>query len=112
MATAQNPKAVYLFFFNDTATPEIYPLSLHAPLPICRMSAIANLPSLPVTAVIFSLAAAVYTVTFAPATGSPAAVRTTPVHAGADGELCCASSERSEERRVGKECRSRWSPYH
>ena len=23
-----------------------------------------------------------------------------------------ASIERSEERRVGKECRSRWSPYH
>jgi len=23
-----------------------------------------------------------------------------------------ASGERSEERRVGKECRSRWSPYH
>ena len=22
------------------------------------------------------------------------------------------SSRRSEERRVGKECRSRWSPYH
>ena len=22
------------------------------------------------------------------------------------------SSNRSEERRVGKECRSRWSPYH
>src|SRR3712207_8304654 len=22
------------------------------------------------------------------------------------------SNERSEERRVGKECRSRWSPYH
>src|SRR5260221_3906467 len=53
-----------------------------------RMSAFANLPSLPVTAVIFSLAAAVHTVTFAPATGSPAAVRTTPVHAGADGALC------------------------
>src|SRR3989449_8030180 len=36
-------------------------------------------------------------------------------------EAACASShaafrhavmERSEERRVGKECRSRWSPYH
>src|SRR2546422_5616613 len=26
---------------------------------------------------------------------------------GACGEIC-----RSEERRVGKECRSRWSPYH
>src|SRR5256885_15249567 len=24
----------------------------------------------------------------------------------------CASQQRSEERRVGKECRSRWSPYH
>ena len=24
----------------------------------------------------------------------------------------CKFSERSEERRVGKECRSRWSPYH
>ena len=23
-----------------------------------------------------------------------------------------ASTYRSEERRVGKECRSRWSPYH
>ena len=22
------------------------------------------------------------------------------------------SAKRSEERRVGKECRSRWSPYH
>src|ERR1051326_5924005 len=25
---------------------------------------------------------------------------------------CVATSPRSEERRVGKECRSRWSPYH
>ena len=24
----------------------------------------------------------------------------------------CGAAERSEERRVGKECRSRWSPYH
>ena len=30
-------------------------------------------------------------------------------------ELCLQAEEtlnRSEERRVGKECRSRWSPYH
>ena len=27
-------------------------------------------------------------------------------------ELIGAFSLRSEERRVGKECRSRWSPYH
>ena len=27
-------------------------------------------------------------------------------------EPLCAYIDRSEERRVGKECRSRWSPYH
>src|SRR5256885_8363919 len=27
-------------------------------------------------------------------------------------ELISANPDRSEERRVGKECRSRWSPYH
>src|SRR5690554_8179413 len=27
--------------------------------------------------------------------------------------ICCIQlKDRSEERRVGKECRSRWSPYH
>ena len=32
-----------------------------------------------------------------------------------DGDYRCIArtlAERSEERRVGKECRSRWSPYH
>src|SRR2546426_5829728 len=28
------------------------------------------------------------------------------------GEGCKLGIHRSEERRVGKECRSRWSPYH
>src|SRR5688572_31733766 len=27
-------------------------------------------------------------------------------------QLVMRNKERSEERRVGKECRSRWSPYH
>src|SRR2546430_17557811 len=27
-------------------------------------------------------------------------------------EVIVTNTERSEERRVGKECRSRWSPYH
>src|ERR1035437_2430371 len=26
--------------------------------------------------------------------------------------MICSTRGRSEERRVGKECRSRWSPYH
>src|SRR2546430_13318240 len=29
-----------------------------------------------------------------------------------NGSMPSLSSARSEERRVGKECRSRWSPYH
>src|SRR2546430_5943154 len=32
--------------------------------------------------------------------------------APADGLLVATPAARSEERRVGKECRSRWSPYH
>ena len=27
-------------------------------------------------------------------------------------DICGVNNRRSEERRVGKECRSRWSPYH
>ena len=34
-------------------------------------------------------------------------VKTLMRYINAYGQLC-----RSEERRVGKECRSRWSPYH
>src|SRR3712207_8099320 len=30
----------------------------------------------------------------------------------AEQALLAQAAERSEERRVGKECRSRWSPYH
>ena len=29
-----------------------------------------------------------------------------------NGREFCNDDDRSEERRVGKECRSRWSPYH
>ena len=29
-----------------------------------------------------------------------------------DNKKTAKEAERSEERRVGKECRSRWSPYH
>ena len=33
-------------------------------------------------------------------------------HGGLDARTLPLRAERSEERRVGKECRSRWSPYH
>ena len=29
-----------------------------------------------------------------------------------NGKSVVSDKDRSEERRVGKECRSRWSPYH
>ena len=35
-----------------------------------------------------------------------------PVGVGGTHELADLQMTRSEERRVGKECRSRWSPYH
>src|SRR2546427_7869836 len=40
--------------------------------------------------------------------GAPDAADRTLAHAGRDRHR----ARRSEERRVGKECRSRWSPYH
>ena len=36
----------------------------------------------------------------------------TMAHAGGLGVIHRNMTVRSEERRVGKECRSRWSPYH
>src|SRR2546426_11970752 len=33
-------------------------------------------------------------------------------HVHASGDSAWIAGGRSEERRVGKECRSRWSPYH
>ena len=33
-------------------------------------------------------------------------------HIEAEGRTLFDRADRSEERRVGKECRSRWSPYH
>jgi len=35
-----------------------------------------------------------------------------PIALTAWGGFTSADADRSEERRVGKECRSRWSPYH
>ena len=37
---------------------------------------------------------------------------TTETDLARDGGRMLLCSQRSEERRVGKECRSRWSPYH
>src|SRR2546426_2773556 len=59
--------------------------------------------------------AAQYPSTTPPASSSTGALPggATPRVPGAQGAAVAASDgSRSEERRVGKECRSRWSPYH
>ena len=43
----------------------------------------------------------------------PVQIKLVPVNAPYfDGARLLIAADRSEERRVGKECRSRWSPYH
>src|SRR2546422_256876 len=94
------------FFFNDTAPPEIYTLSLHDALPISVNAAgtLATLtPSSPLGA------GTVYTATVA---GSVTDAIGTPLGADSLWSFTTDVAPRSEERRVGKEGRSRWSPYH
>src|SRR2546422_2390998 len=150
----------FFFFFNDTATTEIYTLSLHDALPICH-----SLPGLPprpaplgslewpggrnfLQGFLFVLK----DVEDLMKTGQfqdrarvvPQAVKAEPrlrllgelqpfhqrcdsgtvdvghfFHVDQDAGDSRAqrleqrfAQARSEERRVGKECRSRWSPYH
>src|SRR5256885_14246794 len=104
---------LFFFFFNDTATTEIYTLSLHDALPI-------------------SLPAAERRARCAGPGRWPDGISTAAWHGGAlarDSErgsyryplfleqvaehgIDLAGVRRSEERRVGKEGRSRWSPDH
>src|SRR3712207_9339870 len=90
------------FFFNDTATTEIYTLSLHDALPISESN--EELDSILQRLPLWGLAK----------------WKVTPLE-NLEGrtardrqfiEQLEQSLQRSEERRVGKECRSRWSPYH
>src|SRR5256885_13823758 len=89
------------FFFNDTATTEIYTLSLHDALPICFKTGyvgsrfpIPNRMTLFIHSVLGEHTAQI---------DLPGFGRAVSAH---------VHNRRSEERRVGKECRSRWSPYH
>src|SRR2546425_10859925 len=92
------------FFFNDTATTEIYTLSLHDALPISDGK--------------FGRTDAQYVKDSAqnffgldpndPAGKDDIVTPVVAVPVNREVELIL----RSEERRVGKECRSRWSPYH
>src|SRR3712207_9405054 len=91
------------FFFNDTATTEIYTLSLHDALPIWVIDPWGG-------------SAYVEKLTYDLARRAWAHIEEVAEHGGMaqaiDDGIPKLRIERSEERRVGKECRSRWSPYH
>src|SRR2546429_8913431 len=116
------PTYFFFFFFNDTATTEIYTLSLHDALPIYLVIDWQR------TKKAHSLDALI-----APEQEKPLQVADRNEPSPFDQVLAQESQEdlqaslkkipaiyrevlvlrfRSEERRVGKECRSRWSPYH
>src|SRR2546429_9961325 len=96
----------YFFFFNDTATTEIYTLSLHDALPISSRGP-DYLEEGGIRQLLEQQGVQVQpTVTVALTADEERAY-------GSWNHLALASGDmRSEERRVGKECRSRWSPYH
>src|SRR3712207_9200538 len=110
---------IFFFFFNDTATTEIYTLSLHDALPILRT------PGWDSVEVLRSVLARAWSteklflqthvtgyeesVCFCAYRGELLeSVRMRKRDLTEEGQTWA----RSEERRVGKECRSRWSPYH
>src|SRR2546422_11234317 len=100
--TSTSP-AFRFFFFNDTATTEIYTLSLHDALPISgrgrgKTDGLVGAWKYGASLAWDHVRAADSSVQlYCPSRGL---------------YLTRRRSDRSEERRVGKECRSRWSPYH
>ena len=149
------------FFFNDTATTEIYTLSLHDALPILVQRRIN--PHLKLLGIVMTMVLAksklsisvcnevnkhfsrqvfktmiqrLVKIAEAPSEGAPTVILHSPnnktsgrgshqywtlakeVHQRVQiirkkhGINEIPRIRRSEERRVGKECRSRWSPYH
>ena len=133
----------FIFFFNDTATTEIYTLSLHDALPILvtaltqfgRLSfAEVAAPALDYAKNGFPVHTGLYAAEgfgirnlaekFSREWPGSAQLYSPQGVAVKVGDLLVNSAladlldhlimaeKRSEERRVGKECRSRWSPYH
>src|SRR3712207_9031499 len=116
---------MYLFFFNDTATTEIYTLSLHDALPIYAFASVISnnlnivmkfLASITIVMSIPNIFSGFFGMNVG---GIPFSnnVYGFSIVVAIVALVCLLvtyilNKTRSEERRVGKECRSRWSPYH
>src|SRR2546425_1081759 len=98
---------------NDTATTEIYTLSLHDALPICTQAiGLSNTGSVNLTVSLggatgpgFSISGLTFPLTLPPGQSSTFSVQFAPTTTG-------SASGRSEERREGQEWRSRRAPNH
>src|SRR3989441_10188217 len=140
LSLQQDPISHLFFFFNDTAPTEIYTLSLHDALPIYVVAVLLPeaghvlvdqrdpsypLGALPEIQVRHQQPGGPAVLGREPLTVPPKRdqiVRAIQIRErqvgreallGADeAVLRVGLHPRSEERRVGKECRSRWSPYH
>src|SRR3712207_9088746 len=105
------------FFYNDTATTEISTLSLHDALPIFNIDGQSTPIVLPPAYGLRGVEKETFTGE-GPVSYWNAYVAVTQMHGQGNfsdprlGIHIAQSPDRSEERRVGKECRSRWSPYH
>src|SRR3712207_9125897 len=110
-------------FFNDTATTEIYTLSLHDALPISFYAkhfagnrlGIINASSNKLNALLRIIDDQyVDTVNMGELVekAMPQILAELDPHSTYIPAKNLEEINRSEERRVGKECRSRWSPYH
>src|SRR2546430_16675062 len=103
------------FFLNDAAPPEIYPLPPPAPFPILVNKLRGTLQGGGVKAPGFGDRRKAMLEDIAILTGGRAITEDLGIKLEnvKIEELGKAKKvTRSEERRVGKECRSRWSPYH
>src|SRR2546427_11158579 len=104
------------FFFNDTATTEIYPLPLHDALPIPfdapASGASARFAGGSRQARVLTDAQGLARSPALTATGTAGSFTVSAGVEALPGGVRFTLDNRSEERRVGKECRSRWSPYH
>src|SRR5256885_15046539 len=115
----------FFFFFNDTATTEIYTLSLHDALPILGGAAGHPVRS---DRLLWRAGAAPRQRRWSARRGPRERREPVADHRSLPPrhrrrrlahrlrrravDQARAAVARSEERRVGKECRSRWSPYH
>src|SRR2546425_13241916 len=105
---------MFFFFFNDTATTEIYTLSLHDALPICPAGARVGGVALVKDRERRLVVGRPQVREEGPELGAreQRLVNQGAAREGAHEPGLEPSPRRSEERRVGKECRSQWSPYH